>query len=126
VFVEPVFCFRAPYDRFLNRYKKLSDKTWGTWGEWSGDGKEGTTIILQSTPLDQKQFQYGKTKIFIRHPESLFFLEESLERHDFECASIIQKAWRKYVAKKLALEQRRQAANLFKGKKKNAVEKVLT
>jgi len=118
------FCFRAPYERFLNRYKKLSEKTWGTWGEWSGDGKEGTTIILSSTPLDQKQFQYGKTKIFIRHPESLFYLEESLERHDYECASIIQKAWRKYVAKKLALEQRRQAANLFKGKKERRRDSV--
>jgi len=30
---------------------------------------------------------------------------------------IIQKAYRKYVAKKQALEQRRQAANIFKGKK---------
>jgi len=111
------FCFRAPYQRFLNRYKKLSDKTWGTWGEWTGNDQDGCRMILAGTPLDDKQFQFGKTKLFIRHPESLFYLEESLERHDYECANIIQKAYRKYVAKKQALEQRRQAANLFRGKK---------
>jgi myosin-1 len=118
------FCFRAPYERFLARYKKLNEQTWGTWGEWTGNKEEGTRIILGGTPLDQKQFQFGKTKIFIRHPESLFYLEESLERHDYECASIIQKAYRKYMAKKKALEQRRQAANLFKGKKERRRDSV--
>eukprot|EP01129_Flabellula_baltica_P002905 TRINITY_DN12788_c0_g1_i1.p1 TRINITY_DN12788_c0_g1~~TRINITY_DN12788_c0_g1_i1.p1 ORF type:complete len:1025 (-),score=286.40 TRINITY_DN12788_c0_g1_i1:18-3092(-) len=111
------FAYRAEFPRFLARYKKLSDQTWGTWGEYSGDAKEGCRLILSTTPLDQKQWQLGKTKVFIRHPESLFYLEESLERHDYECANEIQKIWRKYKAKQHALEQRRQAANLFKGHK---------
>jgi myosin-1 len=109
------FAYRSEFHRFLARYKKLSDQTWGTWGEYTGDAKEGSRLILSSTPLDNKQWQLGKTKVFVRHPESLFFLEESLERHDYEAANTIQKIWRKYKAKQHALEQRRQAANLFKG-----------
>ena len=55
---------------------------------------------MKATNLDQKQWQLGKTKIFIRHPESLFFLEECLERHDYEKAALIQKAWRRWKGKK--------------------------
>jgi len=111
------FCYRAEYQRFLNRYKKLNIKTWGSWGEWTGDAKQGAQIILTESQLDAKQWQLGATKIFIRHPESLFFLEESLERHDREAAMKIQKIYRMWVAKKHSLEQRAAAANLLKGKK---------
>ncbi len=55
--------------------------------------------------------------MFIRHPESLFFLEESLERFDYDAAMIIQKAYRKLVASKQALEQRARAASILLGKK---------
>jgi myosin-1 len=111
------FAYRAPYDRFLARYKKLSPKTWGMWGEWSGDAREGSRVILSETPLGDNQWQLGHTKIFIRHPESLFYLEESLERKEYDAALVIQKAWRNWVGKKHALEQRAAAANLFRGRK---------
>jgi len=101
------FAYRAPYDRFLARYKKLSAKTWGLWGEWTGDAREGCRVILSETPLGDNQWQLGHTKIFIRHPESLFYLEESLERKEYDAALVIQKAWRNWVGKKHALEQRR-------------------
>jgi len=118
------FAYRAPFDRFVARYKKLSDKTWGVWGEWTGDMREGCQHICIATQLDQKQWQLGKTKIFIRHPESLFYLEECLERYDYEKAALIQKAWRLWKGKKKALEQRAIAANLLKGKKERRRESV--
>lgn len=111
------FAYRAPFERFLNRYKKLSPETWGLWGEWTGDPKEGVQRILKNTALDTKQWQLGKTKVFIRHPESLFFLEECLERFDYERAAMIQKAWRNWKGKKKALETRKKAANILRGKK---------
>jgi myosin-1 len=111
------FAYRAEYHRFLNRYKKLNIKTWGSWGEWTGDPKQGCTIILQESALDVKQWQLGATKIFIRYPESLFYLEECLERHDYDAAMKIQKVYRMWVAKKHSLEQRAAASNLLKGKK---------
>lgn len=118
------FAFRAPFDRFLARYKKLSDQTWGLWGEWAGDPRAGTEIVLKGSNLDAKQWQLGRTKIFIRHPESLFFLEECLERFDYERAALIQKAWRKWKGKKKALEARALAANLLKNKKERRRDTV--
>jgi myosin-1 len=120
------FAYRAPFKRFLDRYKKLSSKTWGIWGEWTGDPAEGCRIILSESALDTKQWQLGKTKVFIRHPESLFYLEECLERHDYEKALIIQKAWRRWKAKKKALEQRAAAANLLRGKKERRRDSLNT
>jgi myosin-1 len=118
------FAFRAPFERFLARYKKLSDQTWGLWGEWAGDPRQGTEIVLKGSNLDAKQWQLGKTKIFIRHPESLFFLEECLERFDYERAALIQKAWRRWKGKKKALEARALAANLLKNKKERRRDTV--
>eukprot|EP01122_Echinamoeba_exundans_P000766 TRINITY_DN106_c0_g2_i1.p1 TRINITY_DN106_c0_g2~~TRINITY_DN106_c0_g2_i1.p1 ORF type:complete len:1054 (-),score=319.54 TRINITY_DN106_c0_g2_i1:104-3265(-) len=118
------FAYRAPFERFVARYKKLSPNTWGVWGEWTGDMRQGCQHIVQASNLDAKQWQLGKTKIFIRHPESLFFLEECLERHDYEKAALIQKAWRRWKGKKKALEQRALAANLLRGKKERRRESV--
>jgi myosin-1 len=86
--------------------------------------REGSTHIIKATNLDAKQWQLGRTKVFIRHPESLFYLEEALERYDYEKAALIQKAWRRWKGKKKALEQRAIAANLFKGKKERRRESV--
>eukprot|EP01133_Synstelium_polycarpum_P004330 gene4330-5057_t len=111
------FAYRAPFERFLRRYKKLSPKTWGLWGEWKGDPKEGAKTICQDLGLDAGQWQLGVTKIFIRHPETVFHLEEQLDRKDQECIMRIQKAFRNWKAKKHSLEQRAQIADMFKNKK---------
>lgn len=47
----------------------------------------------------------------------LFFLEEQIERKDFECACKIQNAWKKYKMAKKALEQRAMVADVLRGKK---------
>lgn len=78
------FAYRAEYARFLRRYKKLSSKTWGVGFEWQGDPREGCLAILGDLQMDQGQYQLGRTKMFIRHPETVFHLEEQLERMDFE------------------------------------------
>jgi len=111
------FAYRAPYERFLMRYKKLSKNTWGIWGEWSGSPIQGCDTICKDLQLEPTQFEKGKTKIFIRHPETLFYLEEMVERKDFEMASKIQKSWKKWKLAKTALEQRARAANLLRGNK---------
>eukprot|EP01102_Stenamoeba_stenopodia_P010425 TRINITY_DN313_c0_g1_i3.p1 TRINITY_DN313_c0_g1~~TRINITY_DN313_c0_g1_i3.p1 ORF type:complete len:1065 (+),score=294.08 TRINITY_DN313_c0_g1_i3:655-3849(+) len=118
------FAYRAEFSRFLQRYKKLSRKTWGIWGEWNGDPKEGCSVLLQDLGMDQKQWQLGKTKVFIRHPESLFFLEELLERRDYDCTVRIQRAWGNWKMQKIALQQRAAAADLMRGKKERQRDSV--
>ncbi|EGG13950.1 myosin IB [Cavenderia fasciculata] len=123
------FAYRAPFERFLRRYKKLSSKTWGLWGEWKGDAKEGAKTICQDLNLDASQWQLGVTKIFVRHPESVFHLEEMLDRKDYDCVVRIQKAFRNWKAKKHSLEQRAQIAHMFKDKKerqRNSIERKFT
>lgn len=111
------FAYRAEFARFLKRYKKISRKTWGMRGEWSGPAVDGCTTLLQDLQLEQGQWQLGKTKVFIRHPETLFHLEELLERHDFDCVVRIQRAWKKWKARKHALEQKALASDKLRGKK---------
>jgi len=111
------FAYRAPFARFVKRYKKLSPKTWGLWGEWNGDPIQGCETILSDVGISKDAYQMGKTKCFLRSPETLFFLEESLERFQHDCCTRIQKAWRNFQLKKKAIEERAKAADLFRGKK---------
>jgi len=74
------FAYRAEFERFLMRYKKLSSKTWGVWGEWAGSPMDGCRTLLTDLQLDTSQWQLGKSKVFVRYPETLFHLEECLER----------------------------------------------
>jgi len=118
------FAYRAPFERFLHRYKKLSKSTWGMWGEWTGSALEGATTICRDLQLDPEEWKVGKTKMFIRRPETLFFLEEQIERRDFECACKIQKAWKKWKMAKKALEQKMLIYQLFRGKKERQRQSV--
>jgi len=112
------FAYRAPFDRFLRRYKKLNKQTWGSWGEWKGDPREGARVILEGlTSIEPGQWQFGKTKVFIRHPESVFHLEEMIERKDFDEICKIQRAWRMWRMRRKALEQKAEAAAMFRGQK---------
>ena len=63
---------------------KLCPRTWSQGQAWQGDPREGCLEILRHLQLDQTQYQCGQTKMFIRHPETVFHLEEQLERQDFE------------------------------------------
>jgi len=112
------FAYRQPFERFLARYKKLSTKTWGSWGEWTGDPRQGCQTILQDLPeVEASQWQFGRTKLFIRHPETVFHIEELMERHDFDCIVKIQRAWRMFNHKRKMLESRAEAAQMLLNKK---------
>ena len=56
--------------------------------------------------MDADQYQLGRTKLFIKNPESLFLLEECRERKFDHYARIVQKAFRRHNAKKQYLKLR--------------------
>ncbi len=61
----------------------------------------GCEAILQHMNLSLgKEYQKGKTKIFIRHPESLFSLEELRDRTVFSYANKIQRFLRRTAMRK--------------------------
>ena len=56
--------------------------------------------------MDNDQYQLGKSKVFIKNPESLFLLEEMRERKYDHYARIVQKAFRKHNARKQYMKLR--------------------
>ena len=110
------YAYRRPFDKFLWRYAILSTETWPL-RNFRGDARKGCEIICRSSGISRDQFQLGKSKIFIKNPESLFLLEEARERKYDSYARVLQKAFKKFVAKKHHMKMKEQASDLFFGKK---------
>nr|CAB3264154.1 unconventional myosin-Ib-like [Phallusia mammillata] len=85
------YAFRQKYEDCLKRYKMLSPKTWPL---WHGPPKEGVKHILQNSNVSSDKFEYGHSKIFIRNPKTLFFLEDLRADALHDLATVIQKIWR--------------------------------
>uniref|UniRef100_A0A2P2HYR1 Myosin-IA-like n=1 Tax=Hirondellea gigas TaxID=1518452 RepID=A0A2P2HYR1_9CRUS len=85
------FSHRQPYDRFLRRYKMISQYTWPNFH--GGSDMQGTKILMEEQGFSQ-DVKYGKTKIFIRSPQTLFALEEGRARLLPGIVIFLQKLWR--------------------------------
>ncbi|XP_069807426.1 unconventional myosin-Ie-like [Dendropsophus ebraccatus] len=108
------YAYRRIFKKFLNRYAILTRETWP---EWRGDERKGVLHLLQSVNMDADQYQLGKTKVFIKAPESLFLLEEMRERKYDSYARVIQKAWRKHTAVRKYIRMREEASTIVLNKK---------
>lgn len=51
-----------------HRYAILTKATWPV---WRGDEKQGVLHLLQSVNMENDQFQLGRSKVFIKAPESV-------------------------------------------------------
>ncbi|XP_066593037.1 unconventional myosin-Ie-like [Prorops nasuta] len=108
------FAYRRPFAKFLHRYAILTRETWP---HWPGDKKQGVEWILASVYMDRSQYQLGKSKLFIKAPESLFMLEEARDRKYNHYARIIQKAFKKYFTMKKQEKEKQEASDLLFGHK---------
>ncbi|XP_052362303.1 unconventional myosin-Ie-like [Oncorhynchus keta] len=104
------YAFRRAFAKFLQRYAILTRETWP---RWTGEERKGVLHLLHSVNMDQDQYQLGKTKIFIKAPESLFLLEEMRERKYNGYARAIQKAWRKHIAVRKYVKMREEGKVWF-------------
>lgn len=90
------FAHRQRYDRFLKRYKMISQYTWPNFR--SGSDKDGVRTLM-----DEKGFsddvKYGHTKIFIRSPQTLFALEKARSDLIPSIVILLQKQWRGYLCR---------------------------
>ncbi|XP_050418381.2 unconventional myosin-Id isoform X2 [Patella vulgata] len=84
------FAFRMHYDRFLLRYKCICTKTWPV---YRGGDVDGTKCIINEKGF-QDDVKYGRSKIFIRSPQTLFSLEETRDAKIPTIVSFLQKHWR--------------------------------
>jgi len=81
------YAFRMPYDRFLSKYKCIAKKTL----EWYQDPKEGTTYIIKEYGFE-KDVKFGKSKLFVRSPKTVFELEEHRTKFLLGLAAQIEKS----------------------------------
>ncbi|XP_053308987.1 unconventional myosin-Id isoform X2 [Spea bombifrons] len=90
------FAYRQLYERFLQRYKMISKLTWPN-HQMSSD-RAAVQKILQENHFDQDA-AYGKTKVFIRTPRTLFSLEEKRSESLLKVIIFLQKIWRGTLAR---------------------------
>jgi myosin-1 len=60
------FAYRQTYEKFFGRFKILSKRTFP---KFNGDAKSGCKAILEDMKVAQSAYEFGKTKVFIRHPQ---------------------------------------------------------
>lgn len=53
---------------FPGRYAILTAETWPS---WRGDERQGVQHLLRSVNMDADQYQMGRSKIFVKNPESV-------------------------------------------------------
>ncbi|XP_052830117.1 unconventional myosin-Ia [Octopus bimaculoides] len=85
------YAFRQSYGHFLYRYKMLSPLTWP---HWDGPVQQGVKVLMESMGFTNSHYAFGKTKVFIRKPKTLFEMEERRRGQMHYLAMSIQKVWR--------------------------------
>uniref|UniRef100_A0A8C9XX25 Myosin ID n=1 Tax=Sander lucioperca TaxID=283035 RepID=A0A8C9XX25_SANLU len=93
------FAYRQTYPRFLQRYKMISEFTWPN-HDLPSD-KDAVKRLMQGCGFDH-DVAYGKTKVFIRTPRTLFSLEEqraSLITIHFHDVVLCLQVWRGTIAR---------------------------
>ncbi|TNN65345.1 Unconventional myosin-Id [Liparis tanakae] len=90
------FAYRQTYPRFLQRYKMISEFTWPNHDLPSDT--EAVKRLLQGCGFDHDA-AYGKTKVFIRTPRTLFSLEEQRVEMVQRIVLFLQKVWRGTIAR---------------------------
>ncbi|KAE8595337.1 hypothetical protein XENTR_v10015697 [Xenopus tropicalis] len=90
------FAYRQPYERFLLRYKMTCEYTWPN--HLMDSDMEAAKALIDHHRFED-DVAYGRTKVFIRTPQTLFSLEE--ERAELMPLIILflQKLWRGTVAR---------------------------
>ncbi|GAB5355279.1 hypothetical protein AAMO2058_000191700 [Amorphochlora amoebiformis] len=104
------FAFRETFTRFLKRYKMLEKSTWP---QWEGSDVDGVVKVLKAMKSKHGDYELGKTKVFIKHPVTIFQLEEYRERKIHELVIKIQTVYRSWLARKHLLELRENSLGLF-------------
>ncbi|XP_033965321.1 unconventional myosin-Ib isoform X1 [Pseudochaenichthys georgianus] len=85
------YAFRQAYEPCLERYKMLCKRTWP---HWRGPAREGVEVLMGDLTVPAEEFSYGRSKVFIRNPRTLFFLEERRRQCLQDLATLIQKIYR--------------------------------
>ncbi|ELR11773.1 myosin IF, putative [Acanthamoeba castellanii str. Neff] len=120
------YAYRQTYEKFMHRFRILSDKTFP---KWDKDARSGVQKILDDCNIKQhasgqSAYEFGKTKIFIRMPQSLFTLEELRLQKMNDVVKAIQKRWRECRHRAFNKRVRAAVPELFWGNKERRRDSV--
>ncbi|XP_039350135.1 unconventional myosin-Ib isoform X3 [Mauremys reevesii] len=85
------YAFRQPYEPCLERYKMLCKQTWP---HWRGPARAGVEVLFNELEIPEEEYSFGRSKIFIRNPRTLFKLEDLRKQRLEDLATLIQKIYR--------------------------------
>ena len=89
------FAYRTVFEKFLERYYLISARTsYAASNIWKGDVKAGCRAILEDAPVGPEEWQIGKSKVFLKSPETLFAFEDLRVNYYHNMASRIKSAYR--------------------------------
>ncbi|XP_047237743.1 unconventional myosin-Ih isoform X2 [Girardinichthys multiradiatus] len=90
------FAYRRRYEDFLKRYKPLCP---ATWPHWRGVPADGVELLAQHLGYLPDEYKMGRTKIFIRHPRTLYATEDAYEKCKHDLATKLQAKYKGYKVK---------------------------
>ena len=90
------FAYRMAYERFLRRYKMLSSRTWPNYR--GGTDRDGCKVLIDENHFTS-DVKYGKTKIFVRSPQTIATLESERTKLLENIVIFLQKLWRGAIAR---------------------------
>ncbi|XP_075436512.1 unconventional myosin-Id isoform X2 [Ascaphus truei] len=91
------FAYRQVYERFLHRYKMISELTWPNHDLRSD--RAAVQKLVEHCGFHH-DVAYGNTKLFIRTPRTLFSLEEKRSEMLVRIILFMQKVWRGALARR--------------------------
>jgi len=91
------YCYRKEFRKFIERFKLLCRDTWPN---WKGDPKEGVELILRQVGCTEDDYCLGKTKVFLKRPDLVFFLENLRNEKENDIATIIRARWLAHIYSK--------------------------
>lgn len=89
------FVHRSPYERFLQRYKMISEYTWPN---YRGTAKEGVEVLMD-VHNSRDDVKFGRTKLFIRSPKTLLALENKRNEMIPVIVTFLQKQVRGWICR---------------------------
>jgi myosin I len=91
------FAYRVTYEKFLSRYKCISNKTWPN--PRGDSSKDNVSVILRQHNFENDA-HYGLTKVFIKSSKTLFALEQKRADKIPELVIFLQKIWKGTLARR--------------------------
>nr|XP_049693916.1 unconventional myosin ID [Helicoverpa armigera] len=114
------FASRQRYDRFLKRYKMLSQYTWPNFR--GSNDKDAVMVLLRD--LHVSDVQFGHTKLFIRSAKTLHGLEAARAELIPSIVILLQKLWRGTLAR-MRYKKMKAAVTIYNAWKRYRVRRYI-